>query len=164
MSMTEAGGGGNPPLSELQFVMQKLEQMEQGSRALETTVWEMLRYVEEVKKKKEKELYVNTWESNAQPESQDPIARVTAILEKPKITDENQKVKDFLDAKVISVDANEDTYEKLVKHETTLQEKILAFIEKPPKYAGNPKEVFSGVRNCKLIWPIMIGELSQTME
>ena len=93
MSMTEAGGGGNPPLSELQFVMQKLEQMEQGSRALETTVWEMLSYVEEVKKKKEKELYVNTWESNAQPESQDPIARVTAMLEKPRSQMKTRKLR-----------------------------------------------------------------------
>ena len=142
MSMTEAGGGGNPPLSEL---IRNAEIGTDGARkpSFRDNSLRNAKICRRSKKKKEKELYVNTWESNAQPDSQDPIARVTAILEKPKITDENQKVKDFLDAKVISGDANEDTYEKLAKHETNLKKKILAFIEKPPKYAGNPKEVFS---------------------
>ena len=49
------------------------------------------------------------------------------MLEKPKITDPNQKSKDFLDAKVISGGANEETYEKLGRFETALQKRILAF-------------------------------------
>ena len=49
------------------------------------------------------------------------------MLEKPKITDPNQKSKDFLDAKVISGGANEETYEILGRFETALQKRILAF-------------------------------------
>ena len=66
-------------------------------------------------------MYVNKWENNDEPENQSSIARVTALLEKPKLTDENQKSKDFLDAKVISGDANEYTFEKLGKFETALE-------------------------------------------
>ena len=54
-------------------------------------------------------------ENNGKPESQNPIARVTAMLEKPKLIDAKQKSKDYLDAKVISGEANEDTYEEGLK-------------------------------------------------
>ena len=73
----------------------------------------------------------------------DPIARLTAMLEKPKLAYANQKSKDFLDARVISRDANEDPYEKLGRFETALKKRILAFIEKALKYARNHKEMFS---------------------
>ena len=36
--MTEVLGDGNPPLSELQFMMQRLEQVEQDKKALEAIV------------------------------------------------------------------------------------------------------------------------------
>ena len=59
LSMTEAGGGGDPPLSEFQIIMQRLEQMELGKRALQGVVGAVQKDVE-VKKKKEKESYVKT--------------------------------------------------------------------------------------------------------
>jgi len=61
------------------------------------------------------------------------------MLEKPKVTDANQKSKEYLDIKVRNGEANE----KLGKFETTLKKRVLAFIEKVPPYAGNPKEVFT---------------------
>ena len=59
----------------------------------------MQRDVKEVKTKKEKESYVETWEANTKLENQDPIARVTAMLEKPKLTDANRIRKGFLDGR-----------------------------------------------------------------
>ena len=58
--------------------------MEQGKRALEVIVGEMQKDVKEAKTKKQKESYGNTWEINSKPESQDPLARVTAMHEKSK--------------------------------------------------------------------------------
>ena len=139
--MTEARGGRNLQFSEFQVIMQKWEQMEQGKQALEEIVGAVQRDV--VKTKKENKSYVNTWENNGKPENQDPIARLTAMLEKPKLAYANQKSKDFLDARVISRDANEDPYEKLGRFETALKKRILAFIEKALKYARNHKEMFS---------------------
>ncbi len=75
-------------------------------------------------------MYVNKWENNDEPENRSSIARLTALLEKSKLTDANQKSKDFLDAKVISGDANEYTYEKLGKFETAPKKR-------------NPNEVFT---------------------
>ena len=87
---------------------------------MEAKVGAVQRDIEEVKTKKEQEWYVQTWENNEKSESQNPIARVTAMLEKPKRIDAKQKSKDYLDAKVICGEANEDTYEKLGKFETAL--------------------------------------------
>ena len=109
MNIMEARGGENLPTSELKFIMQRLEQTEQDKRALEAKVGAVQRDMEEVKTKKEQEWYVQTWENNGKPESPNPIARVTAMLEKPKLIDAKQKSKDFLDAKVICGEANEDT-------------------------------------------------------
>ena len=49
--------------------MQRLEQMEQGKRALELIVGTVQRDVEEVKTKKGKESYLQTWEANEKPEN-----------------------------------------------------------------------------------------------
>ena len=62
---------------------------------------------------------------------------------KPRNCCANQKSKDYLVAKVINGEANEDTYEKLCKFETALNKVILAFIEKALQYAGNPIELFT---------------------
>ena len=52
LRMTEARGLGDPPLSEFQIIMQRLEQMELGKRALQAVVGAVQK--EEVKTKKEK--------------------------------------------------------------------------------------------------------------
>lgn len=56
MSMTK--------VSELQFIMQRLEQVEQDKKALEAIVGTVQREGKEVKTKKEKESYVQTWKDN----------------------------------------------------------------------------------------------------
>ena len=66
LRMTEARGLGDPPLSEFQIIMQRMEQMELGKRALQAVVGAVQK--EEVKTKNEKESYVQTWENNATPE------------------------------------------------------------------------------------------------
>ena len=119
--MMEARGEENLPTSELKFIMQRIEQTERDKRALEAKVGAVQRDIEEVRTKKEQEWYVQTWENNGKPESQNTIARVTAMLEKPKLIDAKQKSKDYLNAKVISGEANEDTFEKLGKFETVLK-------------------------------------------
>ena len=163
MNKMEAGEGGNLPTSESKFKMQRLEQIEQDKRALEAKVGAVQRDIEEVKTKKEQEWYVQTWENNGKSESQNPIARVTAMLEKPKLIDAKQKSKDYLDAKVISVEANEGTYEKLGKFETAFKKRTLVFIERLhlPKIK---KKCLPGVRNWKIICLIMSGKQSQIRE
>ena len=88
---------GKLPTLRVQIIWQRLEQMEQGKRALEVIVGEMQKDVKEAKTKKEKESYGNTWENNSKPESQDPLSRVTAMHEKSKLEVANQKSKKFLE-------------------------------------------------------------------
>ena len=91
---------------------------------------------------------MQTWENNGKPESQDPIPRETAMLENPKI-------KEYLDIKVISGEANEDTYEKLGEFETALKKRVVAFIKKAP---------LNGVKGWKIIFLMMSGKHYQTRE
>ena len=43
--------------------------------------------MQEVKTKKENDAFMHMWENNATPDSQDPITRVTAMLERAKVID-----------------------------------------------------------------------------
>ena len=118
---------------------------------MEAKVGAVQRDIEEVKTKKELEWYVQTWENNEKSESQNPIARVTAMLEKPKRIDAKQKSKDYLDAKVICGEANEDTYEKLGKFDTALKKRVLAFLKSLLYIPEIQKKCFPGVKNWKII-------------
>ena len=80
---------------------------------------------------------METWENKL--ESQDPIAKVTAMMEKPKIIEADQKRIEFLNMKVIDETAKEDTWKKISKIENALKKRVLAFKEKARRYAGNPK-------------------------
>ena len=62
---------------------------------------------------KNEDSHVETWENKL--ESQDPIAKVTAMMEKPKIIEADQKRIKFLNMKVIDETANEDTWKKYLK-------------------------------------------------
>ena len=66
-------------------------------------------------------------ENNAKLESQDPIAKVTEMIEKPKIIEADQKRIEFLNMKVIDETAKEDTWKKISKIENALQKRVLAF-------------------------------------
>ena len=48
---------------------------------------------------------------------------------------------EFLDIKVRDGMANEDTWEKIGRFKTALNKRVLAFIEKAPRYAGYPRGV-----------------------
>ena len=87
---------------------------------------------------------MQTWENNGKLESQDPIPRETAMLENPKI-------KEYLDIKVISGEANEDTYEKLGKFDTALKKRVLAFLKSLLYIPEIQKKCLPGVKNWKII-------------
>ena len=58
-------------------------------------------------------LVLGDMEKNMRPESQDPIAKITEMLEIPTIMEVSQKTKEFLDIKVIYGTENKNTWEKL---------------------------------------------------
>lgn len=71
-----------------------------GNQTRDGVVVTVQKDLHEVKKQKGKESYMNMWKNNSTPESQDPITRETAMLEKPKIIDAQDRFKEFLDAAV----------------------------------------------------------------
>ena len=113
--------GGNPQLTEFQIIMQKTEQTELQSPANEKTLHKEL---QKVKMKKENWSFVQTWENNATPESQDPITRVQAMLKQSKIMDAQQKYKEHLNEQVADGTANMNTYKKLRNDEASLDKRI----------------------------------------
>ena len=74
--------------------------MEVGNRTRDAVVVTVQKDIQELKTQKGKESYMNMWKNNSTPESQDPITRETAMLEKPKIIDAQDRFKEFLDAAV----------------------------------------------------------------
>ena len=74
--------------------------MKVGNQTRDGVVVTVQKDLHEVKKQKGKESYMNMWKNNSTPESQDPITRETAMLEKPKIIDAQDRFKEFLDAAV----------------------------------------------------------------
>ena len=74
--------------------------MEVGNRTRDAVVVTVQKDIQELKTQKGKESYMNMWKNNSTPKSQDPITRETAMLEKPKIIDAQDRFKEFLDAAV----------------------------------------------------------------
>ena len=74
--------------------------MEVGNRTRDAVVVTVQKDIQELKTQKGKESYMNMWKNNSTPKSQDPITRETAMLEKPKIIDAQDRFKEFLNAAV----------------------------------------------------------------
>ena len=138
MSMTEAGGGGNPPLSEL---IRNAEIGTDGARkpSFRDNSLRNAKICRRSKKEERKRIVCEYMGEQCTTRESRSYCKSNSNARETKITDENQKVKDFLDAKVISGDANEDTYEKLAKHETTLQDKNPSFYRKAPEICRKSK-------------------------
>ena len=67
--------------------------------------------------------FAKTWEETAVPETQDPIGRVVAKLEKPKQEDAQRLYMGLFKAEVIAGRATLDTYVKLSKTEESCKSK-----------------------------------------
>ena len=125
------GQQGNP----LEAVMQQLQQMK-----LELT--EVKKQQKDDKKKEELKKFAQTWETCANPETHDPIARVVAKLERAKVKDGALEYLQYLREKRDSGARDESLYANLSKAEGAYYRTMREFNKDAPHYDGNPKTVF----------------------
>ena len=85
-----ATAGVNQPPTQFDIIMQKMEQMELQAWARDAEMETLWKQFQAVKMKNESQLYMQTWENNAASETQDPIARVQAMLEQSKKIENTQ--------------------------------------------------------------------------
>ena len=119
----------------LAAVMQQMQQ-------IQLELQEVKKQQKDDRKKEDKQSYAQTWETCANPETHDPIARVVAKLEKPKVKDGTldylMMLKEMKDAGGV----DRGVYAELSKAEETYNRRIREFSKDAPTYDGNPKTVF----------------------
>ena len=125
------GQQGNP----LEAVMQQLQQMK-----LELT--EVKKQQKDNQKKEEQVSYAQTWETCANPETHDPIARVVNKLERVKVKDGALEYLQYLRDKRDSGARDESLFANLSKAEGAYYRTMREFNKDAPHYDGNPKTVF----------------------
>ena len=92
-------------------------------------------------KDKEKSL-AQTWQESATPETQDPIGRVVAILECPKVEDAQEVYLTYLKGEKTAGRGDRQTLRDLSKAEAEYKKRLLNFSCKAPTNDGNPAKVF----------------------
>ena len=76
------------------------------------------------------------------PETQDPIERVVAILERPKVEDAQEVYLTYLKGKKAAGRGDRQTLRDLSRAEAEYKKRMLDFSCKAPTYNGNPAKVF----------------------
>ena len=92
-------------------------------------------------KNKEKS-FPQTWQEAATPETQDPIGRVVAILERPKVEDAQVDYLNYLKVEKAAGRGDRQTLRDLSRAEAEYKKRMLEFSCKAPTYDGNPAKVF----------------------
>ena len=92
-------------------------------------------------KNKEKS-FPQTWQEAATPETQDPIGRVVAILERPKVEDAQVDYLNYLKVEKAAGRGDRQTLRDLSRAEAEYKKRMLEFSCKAPAYDGNPAKVF----------------------
>ena len=76
------------------------------------------------------------------PETQNPIRRVVAILEHPKLDDAQEVYVSFLKAEKAVGRGDRQTLQDLSRAEAEYKKRLLDFSCRAPTYDGNPGKVF----------------------
>ena len=91
---------------------------------------------------KDKLANMETWLETATPETQDPIGRVVAILERTKVEDAQVGYLNYLKGEKAAGRGDRQTLRDLSRAEAEYKKRMLDFSCKAPTYDGNPAKVF----------------------
>ena len=82
--------------------------------------------------------FAQTWQESATPETQDPIGRVIAILECPKVKDLQEVYVSYLKAEKAAGRGDRLTLRDLSRAEAEYKKRLLDFSCRAPTYDDNP--------------------------
>ena len=95
-----------------------------------------------IKQKDKDKSFAQTWQESATPETQDPIGRVVAMLERQKVEDSQEYYISWLKKEKAEGRADRNTLRDLCKAEADYEKRLLDFSYRALTYDGNPSKVF----------------------
>ena len=95
-----------------------------------------------MKRREQEKSFAQTWQEAATPETQDPIGRVIAILERTKVEDAQLAYLTYLKTEKEAGRGDRQTMRDLSRAEAEYEKRMLDFSCKAPTYDGNPAKVF----------------------
>ena len=122
-------------------VMDGLEEMRQQFQQLQAQLAATNRELANIKQKDKDQAFAKTRQVEATPETQDPIGRVVAVLERPKVEDSQEHYVSLLKS-LKAGKAAMQTHRELSKAEADYKKKLRDFSCGAPPYDGNPSKVF----------------------
>ena len=131
----EMEGPSHPAMDGLEEMRQQFQQLQ---AQLAATNWELAN----IKQKDKDQAFAKTWQVEATPETQDPIGRVVAVLERPKKEDSQEYYVSLLKALKAAGKADMQTHRELSKAEAEYEKKLRDFSCGAQPYDGNPSKVF----------------------
>ena len=122
--------------------MDGLAEMRQQFQMLQTQLAETKVKLASIEQKDKEKSFAQTWQESATPETQDPIGRIVAMLESPKVEDAQEVYLTYLRAEKAAGRGDRTTLRDLSKAEAEYKKRMLNFSCKAPTYDGNPAKVF----------------------
>ena len=120
-----------------------MAEIRQQFQLLQAQLAETKKELVEIKQKDKDKSFAQIWQESATPETQDPIGRVFAMLERPKVEDSQAFYVSWLKAEKAVGRVDGQTFRDLSRAEAEYEKRLLNFSCRSPTYDGNPSKVFN---------------------
>ena len=119
-----------------------MAKIRQQFQLLQAQLTETKKKLKDIEQKDKDKSFANMWQESAPPETQDPIERVVARLERPKVEDAQEVYLSLLKAEKAAGRGDRQTLRDLSRAEAEYKKRLLDFSCRDPTYDGNPTKVF----------------------
>ena len=116
-----------------------MAEIRQQFQLLQAQLTETKNKLADIEQKDKDKSFAQTCQESVTPETQDPIGRVVARLERPKVEDAQEVYVSFLKA---AGRGDRMTLRDLSRAEAEYKKRLLDFRCRAPTYDGNPSKVF----------------------
>ena len=128
-------------------VVDGMAEMRRQFQMLQAQLTEIKEKLANIEQKDKEKSFAQTWQESATPETQDPIGRVVAILERLKVKDAQEVYLTYLKGEKAAGRGDRQTLRDLSKAEAEYKKRLLNFSCKALTYDGNLPKCLTGVVN-----------------
>ena len=119
-----------------------MAKIRQQFQLIQAQLSETKKELADIKQKDKDKSFAQTWQEAAVLETQDPIGKVVAILERAKVEDSQEFYVSFLKAEKAAGRGDRQTLRDLSRAEAEYEKRLLDFSCRAPAYDANPNKVF----------------------
>ena len=109
-----------------------MAEIRQQFQLLQAQLTETTKKLTDIEQKDKDKSFAQTWQESATPETQDPIGRVVAILERPKVEDAQEYYVSFLKAEKATGRGDRQTLRDLSRAEAEYKKRLFDFSCRAP--------------------------------